>query len=154
MLSPQTTTLYITNQQRAKKLEPKAVERLTAGILNHLHLTAELGIQFVGPKRMAELNWQFLQHKGSTDVITFDHGSTSSHLFGDIAISVADAIKQSREFGTEWPEEVSRYVIHGILHLLGYDDLTPAKRRVMKQAENRLVRHAVTLGWHRLQNAP
>jgi probable rRNA maturation factor len=153
MAPPPSTTLFITNQQRARKLDIRAVERLTIGILKHLNLTAELGIQFVGPKRMAELNWQFLQHEGSTDVITFDHGSTPSHLFGDIAISVADAITQAQEFGTEWPEEVARYVIHGILHLLGYDDLVPAKRRVMKQAENRLVRHAIQQDWHRLQRS-
>ena len=89
---------------------------------------------------MARVNWDFLRHEGSTDVITFDHGSTPERLHGELFISVADAVAQAAEFGTTWPEELARYVIHGLLHLRGHDDLEPAKRRVMKREENRLVR--------------
>jgi probable rRNA maturation factor len=53
---------------------------------------------------------------------------------------VPEAVRQAAEFGTTWEAELLRYVIHGILHLRGYDDLEPAKRRVMKREENRLVR--------------
>lgn len=143
-------TLTVSNRQRFRRLNAAAVLQLARSILEHLGVTAELGIEFVGPKRMAQLNWQFLQHEGSTDVITFDHGSSRKHLHGDIAICVADAVAQASAFHTTWPEEVSRYVIHGILHLLGYDDLSPAKRRVMKQVENRLVKWAMRKGWHQV----
>jgi rRNA maturation RNase YbeY len=61
-------------------------------------------------------------------------------LAGEIYISVADAVKQAREFKTNWQEEVARYVVHGILHLRGYDDLSADKRKVMKREENRLMR--------------
>jgi probable rRNA maturation factor len=60
-------------------------------------------------------------------------------LFGEIFISVDDAVAQARQFRTTWPAELVRYVIHGILHLRGYDDLTPAARRTMKKEENRLL---------------
>ena len=89
---------------------------------------------------MAKVNWDFLRHEGSTDVITFDHGSTEGRLHGELFISVPEAVGQAEEFGTTWEEELARYVIHGLLHLHGYDDLEPAKRRVMKRHENRLVR--------------
>ena len=89
------------------------------------------------------MNWQFLRHEGPTDIITFDHGSTPERLFGEMFICVAEAERQAKEFGTTWQQELQRYVIHGILHLRGYDDLEPAKRRVMKQEENRLVRKVV-----------
>jgi probable rRNA maturation factor len=49
-------------------------------------------------------------------------------------------VKQAREFSTTWQEEVARYIVHGVLHLRGYDDLVPEKRKVMKREENRLVR--------------
>ena len=49
-------------------------------------------------------------------------------------------MKQAREFGTTWQSEVVRYVIHGLLHLRGHDDLKPAERRVMKREENRLLK--------------
>jgi rRNA maturation RNase YbeY len=53
---------------------------------------------------------------------------------------VDDAIQQAKEFQTSWQAEVVRYAIHGVLHLLGYDDLKPHLRREMKREENRLVR--------------
>mgnify|MGYP003331190348 CR=1 FL=1 len=61
-------------------------------------------------------------------------------LHGEAFICVADAVKQAREFKTSWPGEVVRYAVHALLHLLGYDDLQPAKRRVMKREEDRLMR--------------
>jgi probable rRNA maturation factor len=109
----------------------------------------ELGIHFVSAERMAKINWEYLQHEGSTDVITFDYregysgGSAEFEgldLAGEIYISGADAVKQAKEFGTEWREEIVRYVVHGVLHLLCYDDLESGKRREMKREENRLVR--------------
>jgi rRNA maturation RNase YbeY len=95
---------------------------------------------------MARVNEAFLGHEGSTDVITFDHGSTPERLHGECFISVADAVAQSRDFGTSWDAEVVRYVIHAILHLRGFDDLEPAARRVMKRQENRWVRWAAARG--------
>jgi rRNA maturation RNase YbeY len=96
---------------------------------------------------MARVNWQFLQHEGSTDVITFDHGDSSSdiqhstsHLHGELFICVDDAVAQAMEFRTTWQSEIVRYVVHGVLHLLGHDDLKPDLRRKMKREENRLVR--------------
>lgn len=108
---------------------------------------------------MARVNWQFLRHEGSTDVITFDHvaadvrrrnssatdqvrllTSAATLLHGEAFICVADAVKQAREFKTTWQSEVIRYAVHALLHLRGYDDLQPARRRVMKREESRLMR--------------
>ena len=94
------------------------------------------------------MNWQVLQHEGSTDVITFDYGEEqsavsgqrSAGLHGEGFICVADAVQQALEFKTSWQSEVVRYAVHAVLHLRGYDDLQPAKRRVMKREENRLMR--------------
>lgn len=89
---------------------------------------------------MARVNWKYLGHDGSTDVITFDHGSTREHLHGECFVCVADAVKQATEWRTTWSEELRRYVIHGLLHLAGYDDLEPKSRRFMKRKENALMR--------------
>jgi rRNA maturation RNase YbeY len=91
---------------------------------------------------MARLNEQYLQHEGSTDVITFNYREgkkKSAPVLGEIFICVDDAIKQAKEFKTTWQSEVVRYVVHGVLHLLGYDDLKPDLRRAMKREENRYV---------------
>ena len=95
---------------------------------------------------MARINERFLQHEGSTDVITFDHAEPGGmlngarKLCGEIFICVDDAVAQARVFRTTWPAELVRYAIHGLLHLAGHDDHEPAARRLMKRAENRLLR--------------
>ncbi len=157
-------TLSLRNRQRTRALSIPLLRRITRHVLEvELAVTEyELGIHLVTPEEMARVNEQFLQHTGSTDVITFDHsefGAPASStarpvssaeravleagvppLHGEIFISVADAVKQAREFKTTWQSELARYVIHGLLHLRGYDDLEPAKRREMKREENRLLK--------------
>jgi len=140
-------TLLIANRQRTKKISTQHLRLITTALLAELKVAdADLGIALVGAKEMARVNWQFLQHEGSTDVITFDHADTAAspkdapRIHGELFICVDDAIAQAKQFGSTWQSEVVRYVVHGVLHLLGYDDLQPELRRVMKREENRLVR--------------
>jgi rRNA maturation RNase YbeY len=102
----------------------------------------ELAVRLVDAAEMTRLNESFLHHAGSTDVITFDYalGPNKVELQGDIIICVSEAADQARRFRATWPEEVVRYLVHGVLHLRGYDDLNPAARRAMKREENRLLR--------------
>jgi probable rRNA maturation factor len=137
------SVLAFRNRQRARPLNLPLLRRLTRQMLQTelgIH-DYQLGIHFVEAKEMASLNRKFLQHEGSTDIITFDHGAPDSPapLHGEIFISVPDAVKQAREFGTTWQSEIVRYIIHGLLHLRGFDDLQPRKRREMKREENRLL---------------
>lgn len=138
------TVIVLTNRQRDRQVDTRALRALAEAVLAEAGQGAELGIHLVSAKRSAEVNWQFLRHEGPTDIITFDHGSTPERLFGEMFICVPEAVRQAKEFGTTWQAELRRYVIHGILHLRGYDDLEPVKRRVMKREENRLVRKLVT----------
>ena len=140
--------LQVRNRQRDQALDAKFVREVTRALLEEeLGLASyELGIHFVSAKRMAEMNQEFLQHAGSTDVITFDYregyevGEGARELAGEIYISVSDGRRQAREFKTRWEEEVVRYIVHGVLHLRGYDDLSATKRKVMKREEERLQR--------------
>ena len=61
-------------------------------------------------------------------------------LHGEIFICVDEAVVQARRFRASWQSELVRYVIHGVLHLRGFDDLHPAGRRKMKREEDRLLR--------------
>lgn len=144
---PSSFDISVVNRQRIKKINARFLKRMVAELFAELEISeAELGIRLVGAKEMARVNWQFLQHEGSTDVITFDHAApgadagTRANLNGELFVCVDDAIEQAGQFKTNWQSEVVRYVVHGILHLLGYDDLKPALRREMKREENRLVR--------------
>lgn len=158
-----TRTLSLQNRQRARRVDTRLLRRLTLHVLeSELKVQSfELAIHLVGAKEMARVNWDFLQHEGSTDVITFDHtgaefrvpasvfrviepetqnSKLETRLHGELFVCVDDAVKQAREFRTTWQSELARYVIHGLLHLCGHDDLSPAPRRIMKREENRLVK--------------
>ena len=127
-------SITITNRQRTKKIDRRLLKQITSALFVELEISeAELGINLVGAKEMASVNWQFLQHQGSTDVITFDHRDpssaiqhSSSQLHGELFICVDDAVAQAREFHTTWQSEIVRYLVHGALHLQGHDDLKPA----------------------------
>jgi probable rRNA maturation factor len=148
-------SLLITNRQRAIPLNTRLLRTLTKSLLEDLLRLEEfnLAIYTVRGPEMAELNKNFLQHEGSTDVITFDYGEAPTLdarpstllLHGEIFISIDDAKAQARKFRTSWQSELARYVIHGVLHLRGFDDIRPADRRKMKREENRLLKEIARL---------
>ena len=140
--------LLIRNRQRLVRLNTRLLRTIARAVLEEFLAAPdyELGVHIVRAPEMARLNEGFLQHKGSTDVITFDHSesetsaSAATHsLHGEIFVCIDDTLSQARQFRTSWPGELTRYVIHGFLHLKGFDDTNPAARRKMKQVENRLV---------------
>ena len=102
----------------------------------------ELALYLVGSTEMRQLNETFLHHEGSTDVITFDYTESSSapsRLHGEIFVCIDEAVTQAKRFRTTWQQELVRYLVHGVLHLCGFDDKTSIKRRSMKREEDKLV---------------
>jgi probable rRNA maturation factor len=138
--------LSFRNAQSTKRINFPLLRRITLFVLKDEFAVPEheLGFHLIDADEMARVNETFLQHTGSTDVITFDHSETpqlnAGMLHGEIFISIPDAVAQAREFGTSWQSELVRYVIHGLLHLRGFDDLQPKLRREMKREENRLLK--------------
>ncbi|MCX6895796.1 MAG: rRNA maturation RNase YbeY [Verrucomicrobia bacterium] len=141
-------TVVIANRQHRKKINARLLRQIATALLAELEIAeAELGLRLVAATEMARVNGTFLNHAGSTDVITFDHSKPETRnpkpetvLHGELFICLDDAIAQAREFRTTWQSEVVRYVIHGVLHLLGHDDHAATARRKMKREENRLLR--------------
>ena len=82
------------------------------GVLRDLN---EVDVVLVSDRRMAGLHRRFLDAGGATDVITFDHG--------EIFISTETAKRQAAEFGSTTKRELQLYILHGLLHLHGFDDL-------------------------------
>lgn len=134
-------SIAIANRQRVKKLDVRLLKKITAGLLDELEIAdAVLEINLLGAEEMATLNETFLKHEGSTDVITFDYTGQTSKLQGEIFVCVDEAILQAKQFKTTWQSEIIRYIVHGVLHLLGHDDSNTTVRRRMKREENLLVR--------------
>lgn len=94
---------------------------------------AELSLAFVDDAASARINWQFLNHRGPTDVITFP--LAHDPLAGELVIGAIVAQRVAAERGHDVQAELALYVVHGVLHLCGYDDKSAAKRRVMRERE-------------------
>jgi probable rRNA maturation factor len=138
--------LFIQNRQRSHPVNAPRLRRLGRMLLREiLRLERfDLGICLVGAVEMTRLNETFLRHKGSTDVITFDYADKAqSSLHGEIFICLDDVIANARRFGVSPQSELLRCVVHGVLHLRGFNDTRPAARRKMKGEENRLLRRLV-----------
>ena len=139
-----TRTLCLRNRQEVRPVDLRLLRRITHHLLKtQFRLNAyELCLHLVAAAEMARINWKFLRHEGSTDVVTFDctQKPDANQLHGEIFISLDDAVAQARQFRSTWQAELVRYVIHGLLHLRGHDDSRAPERRKMKRAENRLLR--------------
>jgi probable rRNA maturation factor len=135
--------LSLSNHQRTRKLDLRLLRSVIRELLRDL-LHAEdhdLAVHIVNAREMTRLNETHLHHAGSTDVITFDYSEgTTETLAGEIFICLEEAVIQAARFRTLWQAELVRYIVHGLLHLRGYDDTRPAARRKMKREENRLLK--------------
>jgi len=95
----------------------------------------DINVIFCSDPYILNINLQYLGHDYFTDIITFDY-SQKPVISGDLFISV-DSVRENAEFyGTEFQEELHRVIVHGILHLIGYDDHTDADTAVMRSKEN------------------
>ncbi len=102
----------------------------------------ELGILLVDDREIAALNERFLGRKGSTDVISFPMGKGIEGvpvLLGDVVISVEMAKRVAEERGLSLYEEVARLLVHGILHIFGYDHEGDEEASVMEGMEKRMM---------------
>ena len=126
---------------KARGLNLPLLRRITEGLLDQLFpgRSPEISTYFVASRKMALLNEKYLGHEGPTDVITFDYGEDG----GEIFICPDVALVQAKEFGTTPQLELVRYIVHGLLHLKGYDDRNTKDRAQMKTAEDKWVRWTV-----------
>jgi len=98
--------------------------------------TGDVAFVFCSDSIILEINSRYLKHDYYTDVITFDY-SDDSIIAGDIFISIDTVRSNSEQYKTGYEEELHRTMIHGILHLCGLKDKTPAARKTMQEAENK-----------------
>lgn len=105
----------------------------------------DISIIFCSDNYILDVNMKYLQHDYFTDIITFDY-CEKNVLSGDLFISV-DSVKENSEFyKTEFKEELNRVIVHGLLHLIGYDDHSEEDQKEMREKENYYlgVREALT----------
>lgn len=106
-------------------------------LADHDLRTGELSLAIVDDDEMQVLNRTFLNHDYPTDVLSFVLERAGTHLDGELIVSIQTAERESREIGWPVEDELLLYVIHGTLHLVGYDDATDTQRKQMRELERR-----------------
>ena len=95
----------------------------------------DISVIFCSDNYILDVNIKYLQHDYYTDIITFDY-CEGNKLSGDLFISV-DSVRENASFyGTEFSDELNRVIVHGLLHLIGYDDHTEEDIAQMRAKEN------------------
>jgi probable rRNA maturation factor len=101
----------------------------------------EISIAVVDDPQMHELNRRHLNHDYPTDVLSFVFEADDGRLEGEIIVSADYASREAERFGWSTMDELLLYVIHGSLHLIGYDDQTPEAKAEMREQEIKYLRH-------------
>jgi probable rRNA maturation factor len=95
----------------------------------------ELRYIFCSDRFLHQLNQQYLHHNTLTDIITFDFSEHSASLEGEIYISITRIRENARKFHVSFDQELARVMIHGVLHLLRFNDKKPAEKALMRKKE-------------------
>ena len=138
--------LHFAHRQRAVDYDKVLVEQIAMAALPAcipfakksqapLAALSAVEISILGPRAMARVHRDFLGIPGATDVITFP--------YGEILVCASIAEARAREFGNTPTIEVALYVIHGLLHLSGLDDIDPADALQMAEAQQKVLEAAM-----------
>jgi probable rRNA maturation factor len=139
----------ISNTQSHLRLEPGGLDRLVRLVLAAQgHSRASLSIAVVDNATIHTINQVHLGHDWPTDVITFPLADPEETvLTGELVVSAEMACTAARELGVEPADELALYVVHGLLHLCGFDDHDDSERRRMRQREHELLSQAEGQPW-------
>ncbi|MHB0957380.1 MAG: rRNA maturation RNase YbeY [Pirellulaceae bacterium] len=126
----------ITDQQTAVPVDRDRLDRAARTILQtHGPARCRLSIAVVDDPTIHTLNRQYLQHDYATDVLSFLLEKTPELLEGEVIVSGETAAAQADEYAATPADELLLYVIHGVLHLVGFDDHSDESRQQMRAAE-------------------
>lgn len=116
-----------------KKLLVKQWIRLVAE--SEVRRVGDINVIFCSDNYILDVNLKYLQHDYFTDIITFDY-CADTYLNGDLFISIDSVRENSTFYKTEFSDELDRVIVHGILHLIGYDDHSEDDQKIMRAKED------------------
>lgn len=149
-----TLDILIDYRYRQEDVEPLPLEELSRFVLSQEGKpeNSEVSVSFVDDAEITELNEGYRGKVGPTDVLSFEcdnlddefampegMGEEDIYELGDIVIAVDVAERQTKEFGTTFEEEMTLLMVHGLLHLCGYDHIEDDEAEVMEAREAELI---------------
>jgi probable rRNA maturation factor len=121
-------------------ISKKTVHKLILFLKNEFQLEiSSLSISFISSNKLREVNKQYLNHNYDTDILTFNYSKKQNEIDGEILISFEEARSNAEKFNVNYGMELSRLVIHGVLHLLNFMDTDSTSKKIMKKEENKLI---------------
>lgn len=146
--------VLVRNGQRKVKLNRDGIDAISRYVLGREGPDGrwQLSLYFVGDTKSRDLNREYLKRDVPTDVLAFSMREgldADNGLLGDVVISTHRALANAERFGTSVEEEITRYIVHGVLHLLGYDDEGQERER-MREREEILLVEVRRRGWRSL----
>lgn len=137
--------IQLRSESRVAPLTLKRLQRIIRKILKTLgREKAGLSVLLTGDRQIRKVNRLYLKHDCPTDVIAFGQGPVTPKkkdkvFLGDLVVSVETARRQAKIYRTSYPYELSLYLCHGILHLLGWKDKTPADFQSMDKKQRQIL---------------
>ncbi len=131
----------IANKQQHLKIDRRTIRRTVQQILlDHGVTEALVSVAVLDDAAIAELHARYLGDPEPTDVLSFPLEQAAGRLEGEVVVSAQTAVAVARRYKTKPETELLRYVVHGTLHLVGYDDGTRTERARMRAGERRYLR--------------
>ncbi len=134
-------SVLIRNRQKNQKLDIREIRKFTQGVLDYLGLNSkELSLVLMSDSQITQINRDYLGRDKPTNVISFSMAEgefcgPETGLLGDVIVSVDTAFRHAAQSGEVPDDEVLYLIIHGILHIVGYDHETGEERRKMRKKE-------------------
>lgn len=123
------------------------VHKLASFLKKNLHFNIlNVGINFISSKKIMEININHLNHHFSTDIITFNYSGDNNSLDGELFICPDVARNNAVNYKVSYLEEIFRLVIHGFLHLLGYNDDTRSAKKEMFDLQEKILHNYIDNG--------
>ena len=139
--------IELTNQQKIKRVNLKQLHRYLKKIFRLLFAeggnigSVNLSILLCDNTFIKKLNKKYFKKPSVTDVIAFPLADDlEPDYLGEVVVSVEEAVKMAKRLGCKWQDELRLYLIHGILHLVGYDDRTRLKKARMDKMQEELLK--------------
>jgi len=131
----------VSNLQRKVRVSPGRIRRTAESALSALgRADRDVHVSVVGDGAIRRLNARYLRSRRTTDVLAFDLESPGpSRLMGEVIVCADTASRQARRVGVSVALEVDLLVIHGLLHLAGWDDHAPREARLMHEREREIL---------------
>ncbi|MCQ2160670.1 MAG: rRNA maturation RNase YbeY [Bacteroidales bacterium] len=125
------------NQDIEFKLKGKLINNQWLKLVaeSEIRRIGDINIIFCSDNYILDVNMKYLGHDYFTDIITFDY-CEKDKLNGDLFISIDSVRENALHYGTEFETELNRVMVHGILHLIGYDDHSKKDIKIMREKED------------------